>query len=85
MLACEELGIETVAICSDADMNTGYVVYADEAYNVGSTAASESYLDQETIVDFAQRAGADAIPPGYGFLAKNAEFTRRIEDSKGIT
>jgi len=53
MLACEELGIETVAIYSDADMNTGHVVYADEAYNVGSTAASESYLDQETIVDFA--------------------------------
>ena len=85
MAACEELGIETVAIYSDADRNSGHVDYADEAYNVGPAPASESYLDQETIVETALDAGADAIHPGYGFLAENAEFAARIEETDGLT
>ncbi|ADD05692.1 propionyl-CoA carboxylase biotin carboxylase component [Natrialba magadii ATCC 43099] len=85
MQACEELGIDTVAIYSDADRNAGHVEYADEAYNVGPAPASDSYLDQETIIDVADRAGADAIHPGYGFLAENATFAARVEDAEGVT
>jgi len=85
MAACEELGIDTVAIYSDADRNGGHVEYADEAYNVGPAPASDSYLDQETIVETALDAGADAIHPGYGFLAENAEFARRIEETEELT
>ncbi|MDQ2074649.1 acetyl-CoA carboxylase biotin carboxylase subunit [Haloarcula sp. H-GB4] len=85
MAACEELGIETVAVYSDADRNAGHVEYADDAYNVGPAPASESYLDQTAILDVAERAGADAIHPGYGFLAENAEFATRVEDTDGIT
>jgi len=85
MAACEELGIDTVAIYSDADRDAGHVEYADEAYNVGPAPAKESYLDQETIVETALEAGADAIHPGYGFLAENAAFARRIEATEGLT
>ncbi|EMA21270.1 acetyl/propionyl/methylcrotonyl-CoA carboxylase subunit alpha [Haloarcula marismortui] len=85
MAACEELGIETVAVYSDADRNAGHVEYADDAYNVGPAPASESYLDQTAILDVAERAGADAIHPGYGFLAENAEFASRVEATNGIT
>jgi acetyl-CoA/propionyl-CoA carboxylase biotin carboxyl carrier protein len=84
MAACEELGIDTVAVYSDADRDAGHVEYADEAYNVGPAPASESYLDQETIVETAQRAEADAIHPGYGFLAENADFARRVEAADGL-
>ncbi|AEM59044.1 carbamoyl phosphate synthase [Haloarcula hispanica N601] len=85
MAACEELGIETVAVYSDADRNAGHVEYADDAYNVGPAPASESYLDQTAILDVAERAGADAIHPGYGFLAENAAFATRVEAADGIT
>ncbi|RZH67787.1 acetyl-CoA carboxylase biotin carboxylase subunit [Natrinema altunense] len=85
MAACEELGCETVAVYSDADRNGGHVDYADEAYNVGPAPASESYLDQEELIDVAERTGADAIHPGYGFLAENADFARRVEETPDIT
>lgn len=85
MRACEELGIGTVAIYSEADKDAGHVRYADEAYNVGPARAAESYLDQEAIIEAAIRADADAIHPGYGFLAENAEFAARVEATEGIT
>jgi acetyl-CoA/propionyl-CoA carboxylase biotin carboxyl carrier protein len=81
MRACEELGIDTVAVYSDADKHSGHVRYADEAYNVGPARAADSYLDHEAVIDAAQQAGADAIHPGYGFLAENAEFAGKVEDT----
>ena len=85
MRAAKELGVETVAVYSDADAEAGHVRYADEAYNVGPARAAESYLDQEAIVDAAKRSGADAIHPGYGFLAENAEFAALVEETEGVT
>jgi acetyl-CoA/propionyl-CoA carboxylase biotin carboxyl carrier protein len=82
MRACEELDIGTVAVYSEADKNAGHVRYADEAYNVGPARAADSYLDQEAIVEAGQKAGADAVHPGYGFLAENAEFAALVEDSE---
>lgn len=85
MRACEELEIETVAVYSDADKNSGHVRFADEAYNIGPARAADSYLDGERIVEVAQTADADAIHPGYGFLAENAAFAARVEATGGIT
>ncbi|MFU1782375.1 acetyl-CoA carboxylase biotin carboxylase subunit [Haloarcula japonica] len=85
MRACEELGIGTVAVYSDADKHAGHVRYADEAYNVGPARAADSYLDQEAIIDAAKQAGADAIHPGYGFLAENADFAERVQETEGVT
>ncbi|ERH09371.1 MAG: acetyl/propionyl-CoA carboxylase, alpha subunit [halophilic archaeon J07HX64] len=85
MRACEDLGIDTVAVYSDADKHGGHVRHADEAYNVGPARAADSYLDQEAIVEAAQKADADAIHPGYGFLAENAEFAGRVEDTDDVT
>ncbi|WP_232702461.1 acetyl-CoA carboxylase biotin carboxylase subunit [Halobacterium wangiae] len=85
MRACEELGIDTVAVYSDADKHAGHVRYADEAYNVGPARAADSYLDHEAIIDAAEQSGADAIHPGYGFLAENATFAGKVEDTEGVT
>jgi acetyl-CoA/propionyl-CoA carboxylase biotin carboxyl carrier protein len=85
MRACEDLGIDTVAVYSDADKHGGHVRYADEAYNVGPARAADSYLDHEAIIEAAQKADADAIHPGYGFLAENAEFAGKVEDTDGVT
>ena len=71
-----ELGIGTVAVYSDVDRAAAHVVYADEAYLIGAGPPSESYLNQERILDVARRSGAEAIHPGYGFLAENARFAR---------
>ncbi|NCF65968.1 MAG: acetyl-CoA carboxylase biotin carboxylase subunit [Chloroflexi bacterium] len=79
--ACHELGIGTVAVYSDADRNAPHVRFANEAYHIGPPAARESYLVVEKILDVAQRSGADAIHPGYGFLAENAEFARACYDA----
>ncbi|MEF8870206.1 MAG: acetyl-CoA carboxylase biotin carboxylase subunit [Haloarculaceae archaeon] len=84
MRACEELGIDTVAVYSEADKHSGHVRYADEAYNVGPARAADSYLDHDAIIDAAQRADADAIHPGYGFLAENAEFAGKVQDADGV-
>ncbi len=81
MRACRELGIETVAIYSDADRNALHVTYADEAFPVGEAPPAKSYLNIARILDVASKTGAEAIHPGYGFLAENAGFARACEDA----
>src|SRR5215210_7051327 len=71
-----ELGIGTVAVYSEADRGSLHADYADEAYLIGGGPPSESYLNQQRILAAARGAGAEAIHPGYGFLAENAEFAR---------
>jgi acetyl-CoA/propionyl-CoA carboxylase biotin carboxyl carrier protein len=75
-----ELGIGTVAVYSNVDRNAAHVAYADEAHLIGGGPPAESYLNQERILDAARRAGAEAIHPGYGFLAENAVFARACAD-----
>ena len=77
--ACQELGIATVAIFSEADRASLHVRYADEAYPIGPTPARDSYLNMDRILEVARATGAEAIHPGYGFLAERAEFARRCE------
>ena len=84
MRACRELGIETVAIYSAADNNALHVKYADEAFLVGEAHPSKSYLNIERIVDIAKKSGAEAIHPGYGFLAENYRFAKICQDENVI-
>src|SRR3954447_24109507 len=76
-----ELGIGTVAVYSEADRGSLHVAAADEAYLIGPGPATESYLNQERLLETAARAGAGAIHPGYGFLAENADFARSCQAS----
>ncbi len=82
--ACRELGIGTVAVYSDADAEASFVQEADQALRIGPAAPSKSYLDQEAIVDAARRSGADAVHPGYGFLAENPAFAQTVQKA-GLT
>ena len=72
--ACRELGIESVAVYSDADVRALHVSRADTAVRIGPAPAAHSYLSVDAILDAARRTGSDAIHPGYGFLAENHAF-----------
>ncbi len=78
--ACRELGIETVAVYSEADKDALHVMMADEAYCIGPYSSAESYLNKNNLVSTALKTGAEAIHPGYGFLAENAEFAEMCAD-----
>lgn len=78
--ACKELGVATVAVYSDVDRSALHVRYADEAYCIGPAPATESYLRADRILEVARKTGADAIHPGYGFLAENPEFAQACLD-----
>jgi acetyl-CoA carboxylase biotin carboxylase subunit len=80
--ACRELGLETVAVFSEADRNALHVRYADEAYLLGPAPSRESYLRADKILDIAKRSGADAIHPGYGFLAERDDFAAKCAELK---
>ncbi len=74
--ACKEMGVSTVAVYSEADKNALHVALADQSYCIGTSEASESYLNENQIISAALLSGAQAIHPGYGFLSENAHFAR---------
>src|SRR5262245_49184767 len=80
--ACRELGIQTVAVYSTADRDSLHVTYADEDVCIGPPPSSVSYLNISSIISAAEITGADAVHPGYGFLAENAHFAEVLEECK---
>lgn len=81
MRACKEMGIPSVAIYSEADRNALFAKYADESYLIGPAPAIQSYLNMEKVIQTAKDCGADAIHPGYGFLAENPKFASLCEQN----
>ena len=77
-----EMGLATVAVYSDADRDAAHVQEADEAVRIGPASSTESYLDQEAVIAAAKAVGAQAIHPGYGFLAENARFAERCGEAR---
>jgi pyruvate carboxylase subunit A len=80
MRACREMGIASVAVYSEADKEALFAKYADEAYYIGPAPATQSYLNMQKVIEKAKESGADAIHPGYGFLAENPKFARACEE-----
>jgi len=81
MRTCREMGIETVAVYSEADRTSLHVRYAHEAYYIGKSPSPESYLNMDKIIGVALQCGADAIHPGYGFLSENALFSQKCSEA----
>src|SRR6185503_3051032 len=79
--ACRELGIETVAVYSEADARARHVHAADEDVCIGPAPSAESYLNIAALISTARASGADAIHPGYGFLSQSAEFAAACEEA----
>ena len=79
--SCRELGIKTVAVFSEVDREQKHVLFADEAVCIGPAAAAGSYLNIPAVISAAEVTDAVAIHPGYGFLAENADFAERVEES----
>ena len=77
--ACQEMGIWTVAVYSEADRLSPHVLMADEAHAIGAAPAAESYLNMDRVLDVARESGADLIHPGYGFLAENPGFAEKVQ------
>jgi pyruvate carboxylase subunit A len=80
MRACREMGIPSIAVYSEADKEALFAKYADEAYCIGPPPATQSYLNIRKLIEVAKESGADAIHPGYGFLAENPKFARSCEE-----
>src|SRR5437868_7337104 len=76
-----KLGVRAIAVYSDADAKTLHVRMADEAVHIGGSAATESYLRGDKIIDAAKATRAEAIHPGYGFLSENADFAQAVIDA----
>ncbi len=81
MRTCKELGLGTVAVCSEADRASPHALLADEVCVIGPPPSAQSYLDMDRILGAARATGVDAIHPGYGFLSENAAFAARVEES----
>lgn len=79
---CRKMGVKTVAVYSDADMNSMFVKEADEAYRIGPPASKDSYLRMDTILEVIKTSGAQAVHPGYGFLSENSRFQKLLQDNK---
>jgi acetyl-CoA/propionyl-CoA carboxylase, biotin carboxylase, biotin carboxyl carrier protein len=79
--ALREMGISSVAVYSDADREALHARIADEAYHIGPTPATESYLNVERLIEVARKSGTEAVHPGYGFLAESAVFARVVEEA----
>ena len=81
MRTIRKMGIQSVAVFSEADRNSPHVFFADEAVCLGPAPSNQSYLNGDKIIAFAKELGVDGIHPGYGFLSENADFAKKVEDA----